>query len=100
MSVSHPPDLTVWAIPLYAVLIAGEQLVLRRRRRPIDGRDFWAALATNAIADDDGAPLGTLVMVADITERRRLQEQLMVSDRMASVGILAAGVAHEINNPL
>jgi signal transduction histidine kinase len=33
-------------------------------------------------------------------EHRRMQEQLLISDRMASVGILAAGVAHEINNPL
>jgi nitrogen-specific signal transduction histidine kinase len=39
-------------------------------------------------------------MVTDVTEQRRLQEQLMVSDRMASIGTLAAGVAHEINNPL
>ena len=34
------------------------------------------------------------------TERRKIQEQLVISDRMASVGTLAAGVAHEINNPL
>jgi signal transduction histidine kinase len=37
---------------------------------------------------------------ASRTERRKMQEQLLISDRMASVGTLAAGVAHEINNPL
>jgi PAS domain S-box-containing protein len=41
-----------------------------------------------------------VVIARDVTERRRLQEQLVISDRLASVGTLAAGVAHEINNPL
>lgn len=41
-----------------------------------------------------------VVLVRDISHRRRLEDQLAVSERMASLGTLAAGVAHEINNPL
>jgi PAS domain S-box-containing protein len=46
---------------------------------------------------------GATVLIAsgrDVTERRQLRAQLLVSDRMASLGTLAAGIAHEINNPL
>jgi PAS domain S-box-containing protein len=47
----------------------------------------------------DGQPR-VQVLYQDVTERRRLQEQLIITDRLASVGELAAGVAHELNNPL
>ncbi len=64
------------------------------------GQRIFVNVASAALRDLQGLFIGTLGVVRDTTERRRLQSDLMVSDRMASVGTLAAGVAHEINNPL
>jgi len=70
-------------------------LFLRR-----DGSEFWGTFSTSPIHDQESRQTGTLVMVVDTTQQRQLHAQLMISDRMASIGMLAAGVAHEINNPL
>jgi PAS domain S-box-containing protein len=51
------------------------------------------------VVEFDGAA-ATLVLALDLTESRRMQGRLMLSDRLSSLGTLVAGVAHEINNPL
>jgi len=49
---------------------------------------------------DGSTFIGTLVIIEDITEQQQLRNQVILSEKLASVGLLAAGVAHEINNPL
>jgi len=72
-----------------------------------DGTEFDAELSAAVMRDASGTPIGFVAITQDISERKRaeererqLQEQLNVSSRLASIGELAAGVAHEINNPL
>jgi len=50
--------------------------------------------------DESGKPVRMRGTVQDITERRKMEEQLIVSDRLASLGEMASGIAHELNNPL
>ena len=52
------------------------------------------------LVDRDGARRGAVVIFQDLTEIKQLQLQLLHTEKMASIGQLAAGVAHEINNPM
>lgn len=62
--------------------------------------DGWRTLEVTCVRVDFGDAPAVVVAARDVTERHRLRAKLVVSDRMASLGTLAAGIAHEINNPL
>lgn len=73
------------------------EIVARRK----DGATFQASLHVNLIrAGDDGRIEGSVAIIEDVSEQKRLQEQLARTDRLATAGQFAAGVAHEVNNAL
>jgi len=63
-----------------------------------DGREFPVALRISRIHDEDNVAIGYAAIHEDITERRRLEEQLLQARKMEAVGRLAGGVAHDYNN--
>ena len=75
---------------------------IRQHKKRIEqqGRPHWYNLHKSIIQASGGQPGGTVILVEDQTETQMLEEELVHSERLASIGRLAAGVAHEIGNPI
>ncbi|MDB4996956.1 MAG: uncharacterized protein JWM74_4388, partial [Myxococcaceae bacterium] len=110
---ARPADLVGREV-LSIVHESSRALLIERMQIPIGDRSVPAVtearvirkgggLATVEVAPAEHVTFGgepaRLVIARDVTERVRMQQRLMTADRLASMGLLAAGVAHEINNP-
>jgi PAS domain S-box-containing protein len=74
----------------------GAETVVRREDRSV----VPIGISCAPLTDADGSKLGAVAIFQDLTEIKQLQRQVLQTEKMASIGQLAAGVAHEINNPM
>jgi PAS domain S-box-containing protein len=56
--------------------------------------------SSSPLFNEKGEVTGSIVVARDITQQKRIEEQLILADRLASIGELSSGIAHELNNPL
>ncbi len=94
----HSPDLA----SLYHVVVSGQQAfdAAEYGARHRDGSWRTMRAAGSQLVDAEGKINGVIISVRDITIERKLEQQVVQSERLAAMGAMIGGVAHELNNPL
>ncbi len=88
--------------PLPSGLLEEQKLLLEKNVLCHDsnGGNIPVELSTSPLLDHDGQHNGLVIIIRDMREIKKIEQQLELSRRLASLGKMAAGVAHEIRNPL
>jgi PAS domain S-box-containing protein len=98
---THSEDLPV-LLSLFADIVAGKQTFASLEVRVRHKLGEWRLIRFNfsPLFDESGKIDGVVLSGRDVTELKRLEEQLIQAEKLAAMGQMLAGVAHELNNPL
>jgi PAS domain S-box-containing protein len=94
----HSPEMAA----LYHAVVSGKQAFASAEygARHRDGNWRTMRAAGSQLVDAEGKISGVIISVRDITVERKLEQQIVQSERLAAMGAMIGGVAHELNNPL
>jgi len=105
--VAGRPVRDLFPAPAPLVSLVGKTLDLGRSHADFDavlvradGRRLAVSASASLVSDAEGRTRGVVLVLRDLSRVRELEEQVRRSDRLAALGVLAAGVAHEVRNPL
>ncbi|HEY6946562.1 MAG TPA: PAS domain S-box protein [Candidatus Acidoferrum sp.] len=98
---THPEDLPA-ALSVYKDIVAGKQTFASLELRVRHKQGDWRRILFNfsPLSDEKGNIEGVVLSGRDVTDLKRLEEQLIQAEKLAAMGQMLAGVAHELNNPL
>lgn len=95
----HPDDLAAVQASMARLMTTGRE-EMEYRMRVKDGRYLWLSSYASLVRDNSGRPLYRDGTIRDITAKKQAEDALLRSEKLASVGRMAATISHEINNPL
>jgi PAS domain S-box-containing protein len=98
---THPEDLPA-VLSLYKDVVSGKQIFASLEIRVRHKLGEWRRIRFNfsPLSDEKGNIEGVVLSGRDVTDLKRLEEQLIQAEKLAAMGQMLAGVAHELNNPL